>query len=213
LIFFFPDFFFFFFSKSKSRDSPCVPLYFFRISRNDQSLCAEAATHVSHHPHLRNAHKKLAVGVGRAAVENDLRMRGIDPVHLDLGLDDPLPEALVTSPVAVECTELYLDEKAFYDHMGSREYLDAYGKVTSLALQSKRPTTLVFGTPAAEVGEKILTPILQAQETPVFSTRGGCSVWRQEIPKSDPGFFLSLEYDGAQIQPEDLAERIPQSVR
>jgi hypothetical protein len=35
-------------------------------------------------------------------------------------------------PVILEFTEVYLDEPAFMAHASSREYLDGYGKNTSL---------------------------------------------------------------------------------
>jgi hypothetical protein len=38
----------------------------------------------------------------------------------------------IVHPVILEFTEVYLDEPAFMAHASSREYLDGYGKNTSL---------------------------------------------------------------------------------
>jgi hypothetical protein len=103
------------------RDTPCVPTYFFRISSNDLNLYGEAPKLVKDHVQLSAAIKKLQVGIPKAAVVGDLIKREIDPGYLDLDLSAELPQALQgQKPVAIELTELYLDERAFMEHAGSR---------------------------------------------------------------------------------------------
>ena len=77
--------------------------------------------------------KKLQVGVPRQAVLADLARRNIDSNLIDLEPGAALPENLQQRPVLVECTELYLDERAFNEHAGSRDYLAAYADAMSPA--------------------------------------------------------------------------------
>ena len=62
----------------------------------------------------------------------------------------------------MECTELYLDERAFFEHAGSRDYLDAYGGVMQPRLMDQRPITLSMGSPTAKLCEQVLEPMLKA---------------------------------------------------
>lgn len=179
------------------RDTPCVPTYFFRVSTSDDGLYGEAPVLVGEHKQLAAAIKKLQVGVSRAAVTADLVKRGLDPRYLDLDLSAPLPEPLQHQrPVAVEFTEVYLDERAFMEHAGSKDYLKAYGLVMSPALMNRPPTTLRFGTPRASMIEKILEPVLKEVVMPLLP---GCSVWRDQ-PKhvADTALLLSVDVNRSQ---------------
>lgn len=132
---------------------------------------------VGQHKQLASAIKKLSVGVSRNAVTADLTRRGIDTAFLDLDLSAELPTSLQgQTPLAVEFTELYLDERAFMEHAGSREYLQAYGKVMDPALVNAVPITMRCGTPNESMVEKILDPILKEQ---VVSLPPGFSVWKR----------------------------------
>lgn len=77
-------------------------------------------------------------------------------------------------PVMVECTEVYLDERAFFEHAGSRDYLKAYGDVMAPGLMN-RTTTVRLGRPTEYIVEKILGPMLKERVEPLV---GDCTVWR-----------------------------------
>lgn len=55
----------------------------------------------------------------------------------------------------IEFTELYLDERAFNEHVGSKDYLDAYGDVVKPGLQTCQ-VTVRMGTPPRKIVEAIL---------------------------------------------------------
>jgi hypothetical protein len=138
-------------AKATHRDTPCVPTYFFRVSSNNADLCPGPPHLVKDHPKLRDAMKKLAVGIPVPAVRNELTKRGFDPSILDEtsgSLDAPLPLNMQCQPVAVEFTEIYLDERAFMEHAGS-------------SLHFSTPITIRLGTPPANLIEKILEPVLK----------------------------------------------------
>ncbi|CAM6089738.1 unnamed protein product [Calypogeia fissa] len=175
------------------RDTPCVPSYFFRISNNDADLCGPPPKTVSEYPQLRAAIKKLKVGIPRPAVVADLIRCGLDPDLLDLDMDAELPPSLRDQqPVALEFTELYLDERAFMEHAGSRDYLDGYGVVMRPAVQNRPPYTIRLGTPPASIAEKILEPILKEVVVPLAE---GCMVWKRPSKSGEGALMLSVDFD------------------
>lgn len=158
------------------RDTPCVPTYFFRISNMDLEVSSPAPRLVSDLPQVSAAKKKLRMGVPLAVVSQELSKRGINPRLLDLELTDELPPEMQQQPVAVEFTEVYLDEQAFMEHAGSKDYLAGYGKVMNPALFFKIPQTVRLGTPPAGIVEKILEPILKEIVCPAVD---GAVVWKR----------------------------------
>jgi hypothetical protein len=197
------------------RDTPCVPTYFFRVSAAaDQHALAAArpgARTVGEHPHLGAALKQLRVGMPRAAVRSELVRKGLDPAWLDLDAGDELPEPLRDQcAVLVECTEIYLDERAFMEHCGSHDYLEAYGQVMKPGLQSRRPRTLRLGTPIASLVEKILEPILQEVVVPL---EPGCFVWRRASVAPVAPVCFSLDVDAAASSADAVAIALPDEFR
>lgn len=186
------------------RDTPCVPTYFFRISENDKELHGDAPTRVKDHRQLAAAIKKLNVGIPKNAVIADWVRRGFDPSFLDLDLESELPDQLKNQkPVALEFTEVYLDERAFMEHAGSPDYLKGYGLVMNPALLNRPATTLRFGTPNASITEKILEPILREQ---VMSLPSDYTVWQTPTSKSEYSYILSLDIisDSFPVLPDAL---------
>ena len=212
------------------RDTPAVPTYFFRLSVCDSDdLCPPAPTTVGEFPALVDATRKLARGVPRQAVHAELAKKGIDHSLMSLPVDAPLPaELLGRKARIVELTEVYLDERAFVEHGGSRDFLDGHALVMNPALLgSRRPCTLQFGTPNAGIVERILEPVLQAAATPL---EGDCRVWRPSavvvtVPDIESGdtsasnsssaqqaVFLSLDA-GFGIRPADATAALPTAFR
>mmetsp|Transcript_1531 Transcript_1531/g.2333 ORF Transcript_1531/g.2333 Transcript_1531/m.2333 type:complete len:347 (-) Transcript_1531:58-1098(-) len=173
------------------RDTPCVPTYCFRISDIGADLCSASARTVGDHPAVRDAKRKLQMGVPAPAVRADLVRRGLDPALVDLENASMLPEALQTSPVMVEFTELYLDERAFNEHVGSRDYLDAYGTVIQPSLQNKTPITIRLGTPTSSLVDKILESFLHER---VVELEEGCMIWKTPETRSEHPLLMSLEF-------------------
>ncbi|EQC39857.1 hypothetical protein SDRG_02515 [Saprolegnia diclina VS20] len=179
-------------ARATHRDTPCVPTYFFRLS--SMIPPAPMALTAGEHPWLSAAVKKLQVGVHRAAVEADLRKYGLDMNRLDLSPDASLPESLQQSPVWVEFTEVYLDERAFIEHAGSRDYLDAYGRIMDPACMLGAPTTMRLGDPVESV-VAILEPILKERVAPMDPR---LSLWRAPTSTARPA-FVSLDFATAQV--------------
>jgi hypothetical protein len=100
------------------RDTPCTVTYFFRVSGNNADTVSPTPATVGDLPALRDAKKRLTVGTPPPVVRNALTKMGIDPALLDAAPETPLPAALAARPVAVEFTEVYLDEQAFVEHAG-----------------------------------------------------------------------------------------------
>ncbi len=185
-------------AQATHRDTPCVPTYFFRISNNDKSVYGEAPTLVGEHPQLAAAIKKVKVGIPRTAVAADLGKRGIDPSYLDLELSDELPPALQgQKPLAVEFTEVYLDERSFMEHAGSRDYLDNYGIIMSPGLYNRKPTTLRLGHPSQNLIDTILEPMLNEE---VVSLDTYSTVWRKPNKNTDSHFLISIDLTSQPVE-------------
>ncbi|KAI9193731.1 uncharacterized protein BJ171DRAFT_524362 [Polychytrium aggregatum] len=190
------------------RDTPCVPTYFFRISANDEGFWGNAPRLVGEHKLLAAAIKKVNIGVSKVAVAAELARQGLDPSYLDLDLSAELPAPLQGQrPVALEFTEVYLDERAFMEHAGSRDYLKAYGVVMSPGLSNSPPVTFRFGTPCESVVEKILEPILKERVVPATP---GFSVWQRPEVADDGSFLISVDVGAGSTAPQ-LSEAFQQS--
>lgn len=84
------------------RDTPCVPTYFFRICEADSEVYGPPPRVAGDLPQVKEAKKKLQMGVPPPAVKIDLSRKGVDPSVLDLDLNAELPEKLRQPSVAVE---------------------------------------------------------------------------------------------------------------
>lgn len=193
-------------AEATHRDTPCVPTYHFRPSSLNREIVSQEPRTVGQHVQLQEAIKKLKVGVSRPAVVADLVRRGIDPDLLDAEPDASLPSDMQQNPVMIEFTELYLDERSFYEHAGSRDYLDAYGVVMQPGLMN-RQATVRLGTPTADIVEKILDPMLKAKHEPVPAN---CHLWRAPVTVPESGVFLSMDAIGSV---DDVMEKLPLGLR
>jgi hypothetical protein len=187
-------------ARATHRDTPCVPTYFFRISSINASICSAIPRLVKDHPHILTALKKIQVGAPRNAVLAELARRRLDASLLDLNLDAELPEVLQSQPVAVEFTEVYLDEQSFMLHAASREYLDGYAVVMDPSLHYTVPKTIRFGTPPQTIVEGILEPILHETVHPVPSR---CFVWKALTALVEAAVALRPVFFSCHIQREE----------
>lgn len=197
------------------RDTPCTPTYFFRICHSDSDLCPAPPATVGAHPELLAAKKRLAMGAPLPAVRAHIVRLGLDPALLDLPDDASLPAELRSQPVAVEFTEVYLDERAFMEHAGSRDYLEGYGVVMTPGMSYGVPLTFRLGTPCSTLVDKILEPILKEQ---VQSMTEGACIWRDSPAKAAAASETSssiaegLGKEGALFLSMDAQHVVPASV-
>tara|TARA_R110002060_G_scaffold47359_3_gene58454 strand:+ start:865 stop:1899 length:1035 start_codon:yes stop_codon:yes gene_type:complete len=188
------------------RDTPCVPTYFFRISTLDSDLVSVKPMTLSQNPQLSDAQKKLKVGVPRLAVFADMIRRGIDPQLLDLDPSSILPESMQEAPIMLECTEIYLDERSFYEHAGSKDYLQAYGEVMTPGLQNSQ-ITIRLGTPTEDIVDKILEPMLKER---VESLPGICTLWQKPATSPQTPMLLAMDVSG---DIDQVAKMLPQTLK
>jgi hypothetical protein len=183
-------------SAATHRVTPCTSTYFFRVSSNNSDLCPPAPTSVGEHQALCDAKKKLSVGFPIAAIQADLKKRNIPQELIGMPPETKLPDHLREKPVALEFTEVYLDERAFMEHSGCREYFDGYAVIMRAGSVNRPPTTIRVGTPTKNVVEKILEPVLKEQACPL---EPGNFVWRgaethiHDNASHDSNVFLSLD--------------------
>ncbi|KAJ1545087.1 hypothetical protein HK405_008153 [Cladochytrium tenue] len=161
-------------AAATQRDTPTTAVYLFRVSRNQRAAEAMRARvrSVADHPHYAPALRQLRMGIARAAVDGKLRLGGIDPAPLDLVLangggdcavDDAAAVAagLQFDPLVLECTELYLDRRAFYEHAASREWMRASPEILRPAY-SLEACTFCVGAPSDDVWDRALEGHLRA---------------------------------------------------
>ena len=156
-------------ARATARDTPCVPLYFFRISfdQREAVIADEAVKVIGDHPHYAKTYKSLELGTPLAANQSKLKASGIDVTPLEWPKETPMtPEKkaqLGFAPVTISLSEFYLDTRAFYEHADSADYLKAYSVVME-GHRSLKATTRCMGHPTSQVVETILEPYLQAEQ-------------------------------------------------
>ncbi|KAJ3116440.1 hypothetical protein HDU96_009697 [Phlyctochytrium bullatum] len=148
------------------RDTPTTLAYLFRISQDQRMAAALKAkvTTLGQHPHYEPVFKSLRMGIPRASQEAKLRLGGIDASVLALGEEEPIEahkEQLDFDPVVLECTEVYLDSRGFYEHAASKEWMKNSAEILK-PVRSLKPTTYCLGTPTDDVWEKAVGPPLKA---------------------------------------------------
>lgn len=116
----------------------------------------------------------MKVGVHVPTIHADLVRRGLEPQLLHVNPATPLPETMQEAPI-IELTELYLDERPFYEHAGPKDYLGAYGEVMTPGLQNKQ-ATIRLGNPTLEIVDKVLAPMLLER---VEHLPESCVLWRR----------------------------------
>jgi hypothetical protein len=97
-------------------------------------------------------------------MEIKLKQGGINIDPLSWGAGELISghvQELDYNPVVLECTEVYLDTRSFYDHAASKDWLVASAEVWK-ASRSLKPTTYCLGNPGDEIWEKHIEPTLKA---------------------------------------------------
>ncbi|CAE6963137.1 unnamed protein product [Symbiodinium sp. KB8] len=167
-------------AAATQRDTPCTPLYFFRVSHDQEAAedMIRSVKTVGDHPHYKPAFKAMQMGIPLpgAAARLTAQHMPVEPLHW--GADTPLEgreEELAFNPIVVDLTEVYLDSRAFMEHVESADYMAGYGEVMK-PQRSLKPYSQVLGTPTKEMMDSIIEPVLKADwvagDTPEL-----CGVW------------------------------------
>ncbi|CEO99905.1 unnamed protein product (mitochondrion) [Plasmodiophora brassicae] len=150
-------------AAATERDTPTTLAYLFRVA-HDQRLAERVRANVKtigDHPHYSPAIRQMQMGIPRAAVELKLRQGGIDIGPLASSPDQAIDaDALDFDPVVLECTEVYLDRRSFYEHAASRDWMKHSAEILQPA-RSLQATTHCVGAPG-DVWDKALEGYLKA---------------------------------------------------
>lgn len=148
------------------RDTPTTLTYLFRVSRDQrlaQKFKSEVKT-IGQHPHYQPVFKSLEMKIPRAALESKLKAGGINTAPLDWSTTELIEgheKELDYDPIVLECTELYLDARAFYEHALSRDWLKHSPEIWHTS-RSLKPTTFCVGQPTQKIWDETLESSLKA---------------------------------------------------
>jgi hypothetical protein len=153
-------------ARATMRDTPTTLAYVFRISRDQRpaELFKESVKTIGQHPHYAPVLKNIDMGVPRAGLEMRLKQTGINPAPLDWGAQEPISghqSEIDFDPVVLECTEIYLDNRAFYEHGASREWMKYSAEILK-PCRSLKPKTYSLGNPDEKIWDTVLEPSLKA---------------------------------------------------
>ena len=166
-------------ARATLRDAPPVLCYCFRIS-HDQRLALALKNRVQtagDHPQLAKKFKMADMNMPWSVIAATCDREGISSVPFrggGGGEDDDVwtketpmtPERaqlLGFDPVVLDCTEIYLDNRAFSNHALSKDYLAAYSAVLLQPFRSLEVHTAVAGTPTIGIWNRVLEPMLKAR--------------------------------------------------
>ena len=189
--------------KATLRDTPTTICYFFRIAK-DQSLALklkEEIKTISQHPHYQNAFKSIKFGIPRAAVESKLKFGEINVVPLSWQPDEPISEhekELDYDPIVLETTEVYLDNRSFYEHSASHDWMKYSAEILK-ANRSLKPKTYCIGNPDKNIWDKVIEPTLKAikfdesNNHQIKEINPEIVFQKKSYPEGDKVFFFELD--------------------
>jgi hypothetical protein len=152
--------------EATKRDTPTTMAYIFRIS-HDQRLAEKLKSEIKtigQHPHYQPAFKSIQMGIPRQGIETKLNLGGINIAPLSWNADEPIAgheQELDFDPIVLECTEIYLDDRSFYEHSSSRDWMKFSPEILK-ACRSLKPTTYCVGSPTDDIWSTVLEPSLKA---------------------------------------------------
>ncbi|KAF0977082.1 hypothetical protein FDP41_003735 [Naegleria fowleri] len=176
-------------SQATLRDTPTTLCYLFRISQQDghEQMAEEFKKQVKtigQHPHYQPAFKSIKMGIAQQNIEMKLKQGGINIEPLKWNPDEPMEgheDELDFHPIVLECTEVYLDNRSFYDHSASQDWMNHYPEIVK-PCRSLKPKTFCVGHPSEEIWEKALESALKAIRFNGDETR--------QVKIIQPGLFL-----------------------
>ena len=99
-------------------------------------------------------------------------------------------------PVVLDCTEIYLDNRAFFNHSASMDYQDAYW-VLMQPYRSLASHVVVAGSPSAGVWDRVLEPSLKARRAEGDERLVLCEPLWQHVSTTSKYVLLDLDFDDA----------------
>lgn len=192
-------------ANATMKNTPTTLAYFFRVAK-DQSLAEKFKSQVKtigQHPHYQSAFKSIELGIARGGVEAKMRLGGVDTAPLDWSQDELISahQELDFNPVVLECTEIYLDSRSFFEHGASSDWMKAYPEIMKMS-RSLKPTTFSLGHPTKYIWETTLESSLKAiqfnndERSLVSSLRPGVFFMRgNNVKVGDQSVSLFLELD------------------
>jgi hypothetical protein len=115
-----------------------------------------------------------------------LKANGVSEQPLEWGPEAEIEgkqDILDFDPVVLECTEVYLDNRSFFEHAASREWMNASPEILK-PNRSLRPKTYCVGNPSQDIWDKTLEASLKA-------IRFGNQEDSELVRISRPGLFIS----------------------
>jgi len=109
----------------------------------------------------------------------------------------------------LECTEVYLDDRAYFEHAGSYDWMGAYPEIVK-AVRSLKPTTYCLGHPSEEIWT-VLESYLKAirftdNQTPLISQlRPGLFFPSTDHSSSHTTNFMFIEID-VEVTPQLIGD-------
>ncbi|KAG2385830.1 hypothetical protein C9374_002979 [Naegleria lovaniensis] len=98
---------------------------------------------IGQHPHYQPAFKSIKMGIAQQHIEMKLKQGGINIEPLTWNFDEPISgheDELDFHPIVLECTEVYLDNRSFYDHSASQDWMSHYPEIVK-PCRSLKPKT------------------------------------------------------------------------
>ena len=189
-------------AEATLRDAPPVVSYFFRIS-HDQRLAEsmkKAVATIGDHPQYKKKYKLAAMNMPLQLITAGCERDGLSPAPFheswpsDTAMTAERAAKLGFDPVVLDCTEIYLDNRAFFNHAASLDYQDAYS-VLMQPYRSLASHVVVAGSPSAGVWDRVLEPSLKARRAEGHERLVLCqSHWRHATSKY---VLLDLDFDDA----------------
>ena len=107
-------------------------------------------------------------------------------------------------PVVLDCTEIYLDNRAFFNHSASMDYQDAYW-VLMQPYRSLASHVVVAGSPSAGVWDRVLEPSLKARRAEGDERLVLCQHQWRHVSTTSKYVLLDLDFDDAEAANQFVA--------
>ena len=194
------------------RDAPPVVSYFFRIS-HDQRLAEsmkQAVATIGDHPLYKKKYKLAAMNMPLPLITAGCERDGLSaaPFHegwpSDTAMTAERAAQVGFDPVVLDCTEVYLDNRAFFNHSASMDYQDAYA-VLMQPYRSLASHVVVAGSYSTGVWDRVLEPSLKARRAEGDERLVLCEPDWRHVSATSKYVLLDLDFDDAEAANQFVA--------